>query len=50
VSLLDLVENKPKMMSVKLADYDEGGNNKVLGIARSHARITCMLCSLVSDI
>ena len=25
VSVLDLVENKPKMLSVKLRDYDEGG-------------------------
>ena len=29
VSILDLIENKPKLMSIKLADYDEGGNDKV---------------------
>lgn len=28
MSILDLVENKPKMTSIKLADYDEGGNDK----------------------
>jgi len=32
VSILDLVENKPKLMSIKLAEYDEGGNDKVPSI------------------
>ena len=30
VSVLDLVENKPKMLSVKLRDYDEGGMLRVI--------------------
>ena len=40
MSILDLVENKPKMTSIRLADYDEGGNDK--GIDCGEVEMVCV--------